>query len=214
MANTGISNGRVRVAVLDDDEDTRLCLKDILQSQKDFTFAGGFSTGKEALKAIPGLRPDLALVDIGLPDMDGIECAKQLRPIAPSVGVIIVSGNRDTNSFDRSRAAGAITYIIKPFESDQLIAALHLAVGRSYERNSSLNSRNIGFPSKSNKKSSLSPREEEVLSRLADGLYLKEISDKLGITIATVHKHSHNLYRKLGVNNRTEATRVWIDRNR
>lgn len=210
MANSGTSGGFVRVAVVDDDEDTRLCLQDILHSRKNLAFAGGFSTAKEALTTLPNLRPDIALVDIALPDMDGIQCAQQLRQSNPSLKVIIVSGNRDTNSFERSSSAGAAAYLVKPVDPDQLIATIHHAAIQSSE------SQNIGFSPKgaATRRASLSPREIQVLSGLADGLLYKEISDKLSISFSAVHKYTHSIYKKLGVSTRFDAIRTWFGRGR
>lgn len=95
------------VVVVDDDEDTRLFFTDIFQSQKCFAFAGGFSNAAQALTEIPRLQPDFALMDINLPDMDGIECAKRLKHLVPDLRIVIVSGSRDINSFKRSYHAGA-----------------------------------------------------------------------------------------------------------
>ncbi|HXC34866.1 MAG TPA: response regulator transcription factor [Candidatus Acidoferrales bacterium] len=216
MATSGKFNGRARVAVVDDDEDIHLWLKDVLQSQKSLVFAGGFSTGKEALLGVPRLCPDLALVDIRLPDVDGIQCTKLLRQLVPSLKIIILSGNHDTASIDRATRAGAITYLLKPVDSLQLIVTLQVVAFRFNEMNRDPDARNTGFSPKSaaTMNSHLTPREEEVLSGLAEGLYYKEISDKLGITFGTVHKHCHNIYKKFLVNNRSEAIRVWLDRCR
>ena len=212
MVNSGTFYGRARVSVVDDDEVARQLFKDILQSRDSFTFTGGFSSGKEAMTAIPHLRPDLVLVDISLPDMDGIDCTEQLRRLVPGLRVVIVSGNRDVTSFERSCNAGAATYLIKPVDPDQLIASLHLAVVRKIGRNLIGSRRNTGIASGalSGQDLPLSPREEEVMSGLADGLLYKEISDKLGISFAAVHKHSHNIYKKLGASNRSEAIRGWL----
>jgi CheY-like chemotaxis protein len=85
MAKAGTIDGRMRVAVVDDDSDTRLFFRDILQSETAFSFAGGFSNANEAITGIPRLQPDLVLMDISLPGMNGIECMKRLMRLMPQL---------------------------------------------------------------------------------------------------------------------------------
>jgi DNA-binding NarL/FixJ family response regulator len=190
---------------VDDDADTRLCFRDILQSEKSFTYAGGFSSAAEALTAIPRLRPDLALMDIRLPDMDGIECAKQLKRFMPSLKVIIVSGNRDRDSLDRSLAAGAVTYLIKPVDPDQLIAIVRC---RSAPANEVI--KNTAASLEKDATVLLNPREKAVLGKLAEGLLYKEIADALGISYTALRKSQHRIFKKLHVGNRSEAIGIWL----
>jgi CheY-like chemotaxis protein len=109
-AGTGTIEGRMRVAVVDDDSDTRLFFRDVLQSETGFSFAGGFSNAGEALKGIPPLHPDLVLMDVNLPGMDGIECAKRLKEVMLQLNVVIVSGNRETNCFVKG-SPGIMTFV-------------------------------------------------------------------------------------------------------
>jgi DNA-binding NarL/FixJ family response regulator len=205
MENYGDSNGRVRVAVVDDDADTRLCFRDILHSENKFHFAGGFASAREALTEIPCLQPDLVLMDIKLPDMDGIECVKQIKRSMPHLRVVIVSGNRDRSSVERSIAAGAVTFLIKPVDPDQLLAALQFAAGPIKEP-----IRKAPGKFQRSSPATLTQREQVVLSKLAEGLLYKEISDALGISYAAVHKCQHRIFRKLRVGNRSEAALAWL----
>jgi DNA-binding NarL/FixJ family response regulator len=205
MAKAGTIEGRMRVAVVDDDSDTRLFFRDILQSEPGFSFAGGFSSAGEALKSIPLLQPDLVLMDANLPGMDGIECAKRLMQAVLRLNVVIVSGNRETNSFERSLQAGASAYLIKPMDPAQLLATLRFVASHVNEH--------AGMaPRKSEKAihSILSQRERAVLSKLAEGLLYKEISDVLGISYTAVRKSQHRIFQKLKVSNRSEVTRLWL----
>lgn len=206
MARDGTTDGQLRVAVVDDDEDAHLCFRDVLQSEKSFTYTRGFSSGNEALAGMPCLEPDLALVDISLRDIDGIECTKRLRQLMPGLTVVIVSGNREIIWFDRSLEAGAAAYLIKPVDPAQLIATLRFAAARVNEV-----SRILPEKLTTGLKWTLNQREREVLSKLAEGLLYKEISDVLGISYTAVHKCQHRIFRKLQVSNRSEAVRLWLE---
>src|SRR5580698_6773978 len=195
MAKSGTTGGRMRVAVVDDDSATRLFFRDILQSEKKFSFAGGFSNAREALSAIPLLRPDLVLMDISLADMDGIECTRRLKRIVPALKVVIVSGNREMIWSERSGEAGAATYLLKPVEPAQLIAALLCVVRAESPIKKPIRKFEPGLIS------ILNQRELLVLSKLGEGLLYKEISEALGISYAAVHKTQHNIFKKLGVGN-------------
>jgi DNA-binding NarL/FixJ family response regulator len=205
MENIGKFGRRVRVAVVDDDENTHLRFKGVLQSREGFIFAGGFSSGKEALTGIPCLRPDLAFLDIRLPDIDGIECAKRLRRFMPSLKVIILSGNRDIESFERSLDAGAVAYLIKPVDPDQLFVTLRF---RSSQANAKLKERPISL--KKAAMDTLNPREKAVLGKLAEGLLYKEIPDALDISYTAFRKSQQSIFRKLRVGNRSEAACIWL----
>jgi DNA-binding NarL/FixJ family response regulator len=210
MAKIETVSYRTNVAIVDDDEDIRLSLKDILQSTGDFNITGGFSNAAEALARLPDLRPDLALMDIRLPDLNGIECAKQLKHCLPDLKIVFVTGIHDPVWVEASLSAGAAAFLFKPFAPDQLLATLIYAVSASWKTSRSKEAENI-HPLKKGFAIPLNLREKEVLKYLAAGLLYKEISDKMGISYAAVHKCQHHIFSKLDVTNRSEAIRIWLD---
>jgi DNA-binding NarL/FixJ family response regulator len=183
---------RIRVAVVDDDEDIHLLIKDLLQGTPDFSCAGCFSNATDALARLPGLEPDLVLMDIRMPGGSGIECTARLKRAMPRVKIIMVTGVHDADSVAKSLEAGADDYLTKPVTADQCLATLRFAL-RDQARDCSR----------------LSVRENEVMRRLAEGLLYKEIADKLEISYAVVHKLLHKIFVKLHVSNRTEAISKW-----
>jgi two-component system NarL family response regulator len=213
MANVEIAHFCKRVAIVDDDENTCLCFHDLLQSTKIFSFAGSFSDASQALDGIPRLQPDLAVMDICLPGMNGIECTRRLRHIMPNLKIIIMTGTHNADCVDASLQAGAAAYLFKPIIGDQLLVTLRFAA-----LNQTLIPDKVEYqlPSTNPKTKDLplSPREKEVLAGLADGLLYKEISQKLGISYAMVHKHQHSIFKKLHVSNRSEAIRIWLNKCR
>jgi two-component system response regulator DevR len=216
MAKIGTAENPVRVAVVDDDESTRLCFQDILQSTRNFKFAGSFSNATEALAGVPQLQPDLALLDIRLPDLNGIECARRLKSAMPGLKIVMVTGTHEANWIGASLKAGAAAYLVKPVMEDQLLATLKFAAaGKSQSSQSGINKEDPnGVPDITKARIEnlpLNAREREVLKYLAQGLLYKEISDRLGISYAAVHKSQHNIFRKLQVSNRSEAIRIWLN---
>lgn len=196
-----------RVAVIDDDEDTCLCFKDMLQSAGNFSFAGSFSSASEALAGLPALQPDVALMDIRLPDLNGIECTRRLKHLMPRLKIVMVTGTHEAQWAGASLKAGARAYLIKPVEKEQLLVTLQFALAdRTEIKPAPVNTNGTGW--------SLSPRETEVMAGLAEGLLYKEISEKLGISYAAVHKYQHNIFKKMRVNNRSEAIHIWSNRHR
>ena len=205
----------MNIAIVDDDESTRLCFQDILQSSGGgFRLAGSFSTAAEALAEIPRLQPDLTLMDIRLPDLNGVECARRLRNLMPQLKIVMVTGTHTPDWVSASLQAGVSAYLVKPVVGDQLLATLRFAgaketiseAGRKDKQGTNFRQKSSGGAN-----FSLSPRETQVIAGLAEGLLYKEISEKLGISYSAVHKHQHNIFKKLHATNRSEAIRVWLD---
>ena len=212
MANKESIDRTVCVAVVDDDESIHLYLKDILQLTKNFNLVGSFPNAAQALTGLPLLRPDLTLMDVRLPDLNGIECTKRLKQSMPQMQVVIVTGAHETNWVGASRWAGAVAYLVKPFDGEQLLATLRfVSSGQSDDEPSYLGKKSGPVRTKAIEVTLLNPKEREVLKNLADGLLYKEISDALGISYAAVHKCQHNIFKKLHVSNRSEAVRAWFE---
>lgn len=213
MATAQTTDTSVRVVVVDDDEDTRLWFKDVLQPANNFNVAGSFSNAAEALKGIPPLRPDLTLMDIRLPGLNGIECTKRLKQAMPNMKIIMVTSTHDESCINASLQAGATTFLFKPVESDQLLATLRFAANSQSESKANFESGKRRSVSLKACRACLllSRREKEVLASLAEGLLYKEISLKLGVSYASIHKYQHNIFKKLRVSNRSEAIRIWFE---
>ncbi|MDE3066630.1 MAG: response regulator transcription factor [Verrucomicrobiota bacterium] len=122
-----------RVAVVDDDEPTRLYFQDILRSAKGFMFAGAFSNAIQALKGIPQLRPDLVLMDIRLPGLNGIECLKQLKQVLAGLKIIVMTGMFNMDLIESALRAGADGFLTKPVAVEQCLATLRVVDARQRE---------------------------------------------------------------------------------
>ena len=194
MADKKTVRNRIRVAVVDDDEDMHLLIKDILQGTPDFSCAGCFANAEDALGGLSSLHPDLVLMDIRMPALNGIECTIRLKRMMPKVKTIMMTAAHDEASVEKSLAAGADDYLTKPITPEQCLAMLRVVV-RGSARDCS----------------SLSRRDNEVMRCFVEGLLYKEIAERLGISYSAVHKHQHRIFLKLGVSNRAEAICKWRD---
>lgn len=197
----------IGVAIVDDDADARLCFEDILLEAGGYTCIGSFSNANDALKNIPRLSPDLVLMDIRLPGLNGIECVKSLKQMLPCLKIVMVSGLHDDHSIEKSLKAGAVAFLVKPVTPHQCLATLKCAasIGTASPQKSA-----PGLPAPSSVTCPLlTPRENDLMRLLAEGLLYKEISDKLQISYPAVHKIQHRIYRKLHASNRTEAISRW-----
>jgi DNA-binding NarL/FixJ family response regulator len=199
----GISQRKIHVAIVDDDEDMHLLVRETVSATEEFSFAGGFSNTTKALAELPCLDPDVVLMDIRMPGIDGIEFTKRLKQVLPRMKIIIVTSAHDSRSIDDAFRAGADRYIIKPLKPEQCLATLKFALvpQRKRKRLKRLNE----------SATILTPRERDVMSLLAQGFLYKEIADALGKSYSAVHKHQHNIFKKLRVNNRSEAIRKWLE---
>ena len=205
----------LRVSVVEDQPDILRSLVRKIDRTEGMLVVSQFENGEEALEKIPHQKPDLVLMDIGLPMMDGIECMVKIKRLTPSIDFLMFTVfDNDKNVFDALKA-GAVGYVLKSDRATGAIAAIE-----EYLRGGAPMSRDIArkvlrsFQDKGNTKDpeikSLTPRQLQVLEQLAEGLLNKEIADSFGITEGAVKQHNFAIYKKLHVNNRIEAVRKYL----
>src|SRR5215213_9374689 len=168
-----------------------------------FEVVGTVSTGSQVAPAVNETKPDVVLLDLRMPELDGLTCLKRLRKQDPDVAVVILSSHSDAKQIDAARNAGALGYVVKTVEPVDLPAVLRSAVsGAGFAV--------WGAPDPETVDEApaiLSERESAVLAALAKGLSNREIGAQLWISEQTVKFHLRNIYRKLGLTSRTEAAR-------
>jgi two-component system response regulator DegU len=181
-------------------EATRL----VLEQADDIEIVGEATTGSQVLPLVARTSPDLVLLDIRMPEMDGLTCLDRIRKAHPNVMVVILSGCDDPETVSAALARGARSFIGKLVDPRDLPSALRLvAQGAVYNAVGS-----VATPREAEAESAgLTPSEQRVLEALARGLSNKEIAQELWLTPQTVKFHLTNIYRRLGVANRTEAVR-------
>jgi DNA-binding NarL/FixJ family response regulator len=177
---------------------------------------GAFPTAEDALKTLPQLKPDVVLMDINLPGMNGVECVRELKRILPDTQIVMLTVYEDTDNIFNALAAGATGYLLKRSTKKEILESIqevynggspmtaHIArkVVQSFQR-----------PTQQTPEvDDLSPREKEVLEYLANGYIYKEIADKLGISYETVKTYIRRIYEKLHVRTRTEAVARFLKR--
>jgi DNA-binding NarL/FixJ family response regulator len=198
-----------KVAIVDDDASLRRSLTSILQRAHGIKCVGDFATAEAALKEIPRLAPQILLMDINLPGMDGVECVRRLAGLATQTQIIMLTVHDDTNAIFNSLAAGASGYLLKPVRANELVAAVRDVFAGGAPMTSNIARKVIqsfkqAAPS-ANLAAELSPREMEVLDCLTKGFVYKEIAEHLQISYATVRTHIERIYEKLHVRSRSEA---------
>jgi DNA-binding NarL/FixJ family response regulator len=193
--------GKIRVFCVDDHPIVREGIAAIINLQPDMTLAGAAATGGEALERYFELRPDVALVDLQLPDMSGFDLIKKIRDRAPNARIIVLSSHEGDVDIQRALEAGAQGYVAKGIVRGELletIRSVHVGKRRLPAAVAQKLAEHMADET-------ISPRELEVLSLMAGGKRNKEIAGELSIAEDTVKMHVRNILSKLQVNDRTEA---------
>jgi DNA-binding NarL/FixJ family response regulator len=199
----------IRVAVVEDQRLLRELLAALLERQADIEVVGTAETGKEAIEMSDSLRPDVLLLDIGLPDLSGIEVARIVREKAPRVRVIALSIHSEPHVVREILAAGARGYVLKSAAVSELIDALRTVMAGSIYLSPDVAHVAVGVALAKGtlKAPRLGRRETEVVGLVAEGKSTREIAERLGISPATVEVHRRNIMRKLGLHSVAQLTK-------
>jgi len=199
----------ITVSIVEDELKTRESLVRLLGRAGNVRCTGSYATGEEALKGIPVEKPDVALVDINLPGMSGIECVAKLKLKVPSLKVLMLTTYEDSDRVFDSLRAGASGYLLKKAGYAGLVAAIDDVYGGGAPMTAQIARRVVehfhGIQKPTADVEKLSAREQEILALLAKGYLYKEISERLGISMSTVNTHLQHIYEKMHVQSRAEA---------
>ena len=195
---------KTTVMIVDDHSVVRMGLTAIINLEKDFTVCGEAENGNEAAKAAAALKPDVIIMDLVMPDMDGADTTKAILEVSPDSHVLILTTFGSAADISRAFEAGATGAVTKNLSNDDLMKAIRATRDgiryASQEIEQSLNEDNGDIR--------LSPRQREVLDSITRGLSNENIATMLGISKSRVKQHLNELYEKLGAANRAEAVSI------
>lgn len=195
---------RASVLVVDDHALVRTGVANIISQEPDLQVVAEAANGLEAVDAFTRLRPDVTLLDLRMPVMEGVEAVRQIRAIDPGARVIVLTTYDTDEDITRALKAGAKAYILKDIAAAALVACIHdVLAGKTY-----LAPAAAAKLAERVTQVQLTPRELAALRSLADGRSNKEIAAALDISERTVKTHLAHLFEKLGVTSRTEAIKV------
>jgi len=199
----------ITISIVEDLEEVREGLTQFISLNHEFHMLKTFSNAEDALIEIPELKPEIVIMDINLPGMNGIECIRQIKDKIPQTQFMMFTVYENDEKVFEALKAGASGYLLKNTGLLQMIEAIKELHDGGSPMSSNIARKLVSvFREKENdlpQIHALSARENEVLQLLSRGLLYKEIADKLSISIATVRQHIHKIYEKLHVQNRTEA---------
>ncbi len=199
----------ITVSIVEDDRSTRESLAALLGSVPTLQCLTTYATGEKALAGIVAEKPEVALVDINLPGMSGIECVAKLKARLPALHVLMLTTYEDSDLIFDSLRAGANGYLLKNMPPEELIAAVAEVQAGGAPMSMQVARKVVQHfhrtQASADEVETLSPREYEILGLLAKGRLYKEIADQLGIALGTVRTHQRRIYEKLHVQSRTEA---------
>jgi len=210
---------QVRVLVVDDHAVFRESLKILLETRDDLCVVGLAGDGREAVEMASASRPDVVLMDLVMPEVNGIEATRRIVRLRPATRVIALTMYADTESVHEALAAGARGYLVKKVDAAMVLQAIDCVMGGEFFLcppvsevvvKGFLTGDTNGRRALRNGKGRLTRREEEVLKLLAEGLHKKEIADKLCISVRTVEAHRANVQQKLGVRTLSDLVRFAV----
>lgn len=197
---------KIKLLLADDHPVVRHGLKLILETQPDFTIVGEAENGRQALAQLRQQCPDIVMMDISMPDLNGIEATRYIRDACPNTGIIILSMHSATNLVSRALQAGAKGYILKGAPNDDIILAVRTVYNNRYyvtekilEQFSSKDMERLKTLDDYDPLDTLSSREREVLQLVVEGQSSAEIAETLYLSIKTVETYRHRLMRKLNI---------------
>lgn len=209
---------RHRIAIVEDDLRTRELLIEIISHTPELELVSHYADSTQALVSLPQDRPDVILMDINMPKLNGVECVQQVKPLMPDVQILMLTVYEDPDHIFAALAAGATGYLLKSTRRDELLAAIEQIVQGGSPMSSSIARKVVQLlqqPKPQLKDATeLSKRENEVLALLAQGYLYKEIADTLGIGNETVNTYIRRIYEKLHVHSRSQAVARYANLSR
>jgi DNA-binding NarL/FixJ family response regulator len=215
----------ITVCIVDDTNDIRMALEEIIRLSDEFKLLGSFSSGEDAIIKIPVLQPNVVLMDINLGGISGIECVRKLKPENSEILFMMCTVYEEDEKIFEALSAGANGYILKKTSPAKLLdsirelfeggAPMSTQIARKVVaafQNKQVAAESQPANPDSAKLNTLSNREMEILQLLSKGMLYKEIASQLFISQETVRKHVYHMYEKLHVNNRIEAVNKFFGR--
>lgn len=208
---------KITVVIADDQTLFREGIKDLLENEKNIQVVGEAADGREALRLVKKVKPNVILLDIKLPHMDGIEATRQIHKDCPTTNVLILSGYEDEAHVMEAIQAGANGYLSKMLPASELVNALKTFANQGVMIPQPVMSklidglRNMGSANTEASLVALTKTEIKVLALLGRGMSNKEIAGALDCSVKTVKNHLNSMFQKLNVSNRTEAVVKGID---
>jgi DNA-binding NarL/FixJ family response regulator len=199
----------IKVFLLDDHEIVRRGVRDMLEAEPDITVIGEAGTAESALARIPALRPDVAVLDVRLPDGDGVSVCREIRSRMPQVACLMLTSFGDDEALFDAIMAGAAGYVLKQIRGTDLIGAVRtVARGESMldpEAASKVMARMRDQASKADPLAGLTPQERKILELIGEGLTNRQIGERMFLAEKTVKNYVSALFAKLGMERRTQA---------
>jgi DNA-binding NarL/FixJ family response regulator len=207
----------ITLAIVEDLDEVRDGLKNFLALSHEFIILDTFKTAEEALYDIPKLKPDIVIMDINLPGINGIECIRALKNKIPASQFMMFTVYENDEKVFEALKAGASGYLLKNKGLFHMAEALKELYNGGSPMSSNIARKLVTVFREEHADAepmlALSKRENEILQLLSKGLLYKEIADQLTISVATVRQHIHKIYEKLHVQNRTEAINKAFGKN-
>lgn len=203
----------LRVAIVEDDDRLRRQFARLVDHAGDMSCVSDSPSAEAALAAIPAVSPDVVLMDLNLPGMNGTECTRRLKDLRPDTQIVMLTSFESNDAIFESLAAGATGYVLKSAPAAEILDAVRDVHAGGSPMSSAIARKVVTFfgkrvdPAPSPELDRLTDRERAVLLALAEGQQYKEIADSLGLSINTVRNHVKHTYEKLQVNTRLEAVR-------
>ena len=204
---------RIRVCIAEDHETVRTGLRMVLEAQPDMEVVGDASDGQLALQRAEALQPDVLLLDISMPGLNGLEVTRALRASVPDLAIVVLTRHTEEGYVQQLLAAGAVGYVLKQSSTTELLEAIRSAArGERYlDRRLAARAADAYMLRHGHHDGALHPsvseREESVLRSMALGYSNGDIASELGISIRTVEVHKANAMRKLGLSGRIDVVR-------
>jgi DNA-binding NarL/FixJ family response regulator len=208
----------ISVSIIDDSARLRQSIATFVNNSRGFRCVSTYSNGDEAIIRLPADNPDVVLMDINMPGMNGIECVRRLNAVAPKMQIIMLTVYSDSDQIFDALVAGASGYLLKRVTPEKLLDAIK-EVHEGGAPMSSFIARKVvaSFQKfrgieKQGQNVHLAQREQMVLERLAKGMTYKQICGELDISIGTIRTYIRRIYEKLQVHSRTEAVVKYVER--
>ncbi len=216
---------KIKLLLVDDHDIVRAGLKMLFQAEKDIDIVGEANSGEAALELLKHVRPDVVLMDVVMDGINGIETTRRIKVLHPDVAILGLTMHEDQQYFFKMLQAGASGYVPKRAAPDDLVSAIHTVyhgevflypslakfLVEDFLQRQPTNAQNVSpLEPDTERCSDLTPRECEVLLKIADGKTNREIANVLDISVKTVDRHRENIMRKLEIHSRVELVKFAI----